>query len=81
MALERPSFSLVDLLDFIVTVNKGIEAPDCWIFLLPTFYERPSRLLIIYEQFAEGGLARIKYSDWYSLSRKTRRCRPAILLN
>jgi hypothetical protein len=26
-------FSLVDPLDFIVTVNKGIEPPDCWIFL------------------------------------------------
>jgi hypothetical protein len=34
MALERRSFSLVDLLDFIVTVNKGIEPRDCWIFLL-----------------------------------------------
>src|SRR5258708_28612281 len=33
MALERRSISLVDLLDFIVTVNKGIEPPDCWIFL------------------------------------------------
>jgi len=33
MALERRSFSLVDPLDFIVTVNKGIEPPDCWIFL------------------------------------------------
>ena len=29
MALERRSFSLVDLSDFIVTVNKGIEPPDC----------------------------------------------------
>ena len=26
---------MVDPLDFIVTVNKGIEPPDCWIFLLP----------------------------------------------
>jgi hypothetical protein len=33
MALERRSFSLVDPLDFIVTVNKGIEPLDCWIFL------------------------------------------------
>ena len=24
-----------DTLDFIVTVNKGIEPPDCWIFLPP----------------------------------------------
>jgi hypothetical protein len=29
-------FSLVDLLEFIVTVNKGIEPPDCWIFLHAT---------------------------------------------
>src|SRR5271170_1043602 len=33
MALESRAFSLVDPLDFIVTVNKGIEPPDCWIFL------------------------------------------------
>jgi hypothetical protein len=33
MALERRSFSWVELLDFMVTVNKGIEAPDGWIFL------------------------------------------------
>src|SRR5258708_15660458 len=33
MALERRCISLVDLLDFIVTVNKGIDPPDCWIFL------------------------------------------------
>jgi hypothetical protein len=30
---RRRPFSLVDLLDFIVTVNKGIEPHDCWIFL------------------------------------------------
>jgi hypothetical protein len=35
MALERRSFSLVDPLDFIVTVNRGIGIPDCWIFLHP----------------------------------------------
>ena len=34
MALEKRSFSLVDRLGFIVTVNKGIEAPDCWILPL-----------------------------------------------
>jgi len=33
MALERRPFPLVAPLDFIVTVNKGTEAPDCWIFL------------------------------------------------
>ena len=33
IALERRSFSLLDPLDFIVTVNKGIEPPDRWIFL------------------------------------------------
>src|SRR3984893_18971113 len=33
MALEKWSFSLVDPLDFIVTVNKGIEPADCWMLL------------------------------------------------
>jgi hypothetical protein len=33
MASERRSFSLFDPLDFIVTLNKGIEPLDCWIFL------------------------------------------------
>ncbi len=32
-------------------------------------------------QFARTGLAQIKSSDWQALLRKTRRCRPAILLN
>src|SRR3984957_19728352 len=53
MALERRSFSLVDRLDFIVTVNKGIEPPDCWISAPLHFHDCPSRLLIIYEQFAD----------------------------
>ena len=41
MALESRSFSLVDLLDFIVTVNKGIEPRDCWIFLPPDISGAP----------------------------------------
>ena len=53
IALDRRAFSLVDPLDFIVTVNKGIKLPDCWIFCLQTFHERLSRLLILYEQLAD----------------------------
>src|SRR5215831_2033821 len=30
---ERWSFSLCDRFDFIVTLSKGIECPDRWIFL------------------------------------------------
>jgi hypothetical protein len=41
IALERRPFSLVDPLDFIVTVNKGIEPPDCWIFLPPDISGAP----------------------------------------
>jgi hypothetical protein len=33
MALERRPSCLLTPLDFIVTVNKGTEPPDCWIFL------------------------------------------------
>src|ERR1700722_14063360 len=32
IALERRSFSLTDRFDFIVTVNKGIDSPDFWVF-------------------------------------------------
>jgi hypothetical protein len=53
IALERRPFSLVDQLDFIVTVNRGIEPPGCWIFLPPDISGAPISVLIIYEQFAD----------------------------
>jgi hypothetical protein len=54
MALERWSFSLVDPLDFIVTVNKGIEPPDCWM-LLPRIV---TWFLRVWELLAESELLR-----------------------
>jgi hypothetical protein len=41
IALEMRPFSLVDPLYFIVTVNKGIELPDCWTFLPPDISGAP----------------------------------------